>query len=103
VGDIASGSPGSFLSRLAQIHSEVTAIADQAPNEAWPAWCVSKRAGEGEHDEEARSVRAGSVVQVAGSIPITFADWSIPNPSFGGVVTTDDHGVLEFALNFAHA
>ena len=45
----------------------------------------------------------GSVVQVAGSIPITFADWSIPNPSFGGVVTTDDHGVLEFALNFAHA
>jgi polyisoprenoid-binding protein YceI len=46
---------------------------------------------------------AGSVVQVAGSIPITFADWSIPNPSFGGVVTTDDHGVLEFALNFAHA
>ena len=45
----------------------------------------------------------GSVVQVAGSIPIAFADWSIPNPSFGGVVTTDDHGVLEFALNFAHA
>ena len=45
----------------------------------------------------------GSVVQVAGSIPITFADWSIPNPSFGGVVTTDDHGVLEFALNFANA
>ena len=45
----------------------------------------------------------GSVVQVAGSIPITFADWSIPNPSFGGVVTTDDHGVLEFALDFAHA
>jgi len=45
----------------------------------------------------------GSVVQVAASIPITFADWSIPNPSFGGVVTTDDQGVLEFALNFAHA
>ena len=45
----------------------------------------------------------GSVVQVVGSIPITFADWSIPNPSFGGVVTTDDNGVLEFALDFAHA
>ncbi len=40
----------------------------------------------------------GSVVQVAGSIPITFADWSIPNPSFGPV-TTEDHGVLEFVLN----
>jgi len=41
----------------------------------------------------------GSVVQVAGSIPITFADWNVPNPSFGPV-TTQDHGVLEFALNF---
>jgi len=44
----------------------------------------------------------GSSAQVAGSIPITFADWSIPNPSFGPV-STEDHGVLEFALNFAHA
>jgi hypothetical protein len=42
----------------------------------------------------------GSEVQVAGSIPITFADWNIPNPSFGPI-TTEDHGVLEFALNFA--
>lgn len=41
----------------------------------------------------------GSTFQVAGSIPITFADWSIPNPSFGPV-STEDHGVLEFALNF---
>jgi polyisoprenoid-binding protein YceI len=44
----------------------------------------------------------GSAVQVLGSIPITFADWNIPNPSFGPV-TTEDHGVLEFSLNFAHA
>ncbi len=44
----------------------------------------------------------GSTAQVAGSIPITFADWGIPNPSFGPV-TTEDHGVLEFALNFAPA
>jgi polyisoprenoid-binding protein YceI len=42
----------------------------------------------------------GSTVQVAGSIPITFADWNIPNPSFGPV-TTEDHGVLEFELNFS--
>jgi polyisoprenoid-binding protein YceI len=41
----------------------------------------------------------GSKVEVAGSIPITFSDWSIPSPSFGPV-TTEDHGVLEFALNF---
>ena len=45
----------------------------------------------------------GSVVQIAGSIPIAFADWGIPNPSFGGVVTTEDHGILEFALSFSHA
>jgi polyisoprenoid-binding protein YceI len=44
----------------------------------------------------------GSAVQVAGSIPVTFADWGIPNPSFGPV-STEDHGVLEFALNLAHA
>jgi polyisoprenoid-binding protein YceI len=45
---------------------------------------------------------SGSSVQVAGSIPITFADWNISNPSFGPV-TTQDNGVLEFALTFAHA
>jgi polyisoprenoid-binding protein YceI len=43
-----------------------------------------------------------STVEIAGAIPITFADWGIPNPSFGPV-STEDHGVLEFALNFSHA
>jgi len=45
---------------------------------------------------------SGSSVQVVGSIPITFADWNIQNPSFGAV-TTEDHGVLEFSLSFVHA
>jgi polyisoprenoid-binding protein YceI len=45
---------------------------------------------------------SGSTFQVAGSIPITFAEWNIPNPSFGPV-STEDHGVLEFTLNFAQA
>jgi polyisoprenoid-binding protein YceI len=45
---------------------------------------------------------SGSTVEVAGSIPITFSDWNIGNPSFGPV-TTEDHGVLEFALNLTHA
>jgi polyisoprenoid-binding protein YceI len=49
------------------------------------------------------SERVGSAMQVAGSIPITFADWNISNPSFSGIVTTQDHGVLEFKLNFVHA
>lgn len=47
--------------------------------------------------------RTGSSIQVSGSIPITFADWNLPNPSFGGVVTTEDNGSLEFLLNFTHA
>jgi len=45
---------------------------------------------------------SGSTVEVAGSIPITFSEWNIGNPSFGPV-TTQDHGVLEFALNLTHA
>jgi hypothetical protein len=44
----------------------------------------------------------GAEMQVAGSIPITFADWNIPDASFGGLVTAEDHSVLEFALNFTH-
>ena len=39
----------------------------------------------------------GSTVEMAGSIPITFADWAISNPSFGPV-TTEDLGVLEFSI-----
>jgi polyisoprenoid-binding protein YceI len=46
--------------------------------------------------------RTGSQIQVSGSIPVTFADYNIANPSFGPA-QTEDHGVLEFALNFAHA
>ena len=44
--------------------------------------------------------KTGSTVAVSGSIPVVFADYNIPNPSFAGVVTTDDHGILEFLLNF---
>ena len=47
--------------------------------------------------------RAASKIEVSGSVPVTFADWNIPNPSFGGVVTTEDHGVMEFLLNLSHA
>jgi polyisoprenoid-binding protein YceI len=44
--------------------------------------------------------RTSSGITVKGSVPIVFADWGIPNPSFGPV-STEDHGILEFALNFA--
>ncbi|HUZ52634.1 MAG TPA: YceI family protein [Streptosporangiaceae bacterium] len=47
--------------------------------------------------------RTGQTISISGSIPVTFADWSIPNPSFGSFVTTQNHGVLEFLLNFGTA
>jgi polyisoprenoid-binding protein YceI len=44
--------------------------------------------------------RSATGFQVNGSIPVTFADYGIPNPSFGPV-TTDDHGEIEFLLTLA--
>jgi polyisoprenoid-binding protein YceI len=38
-------------------------------------------------------------IQVNGTIPIVFADYGIPNPTFGPA-STEDHGVLEFLLVF---
>jgi polyisoprenoid-binding protein YceI len=46
--------------------------------------------------------RNGTLADLVGSIPITFADYGIPNPSFGPI-TTQDHGVLEFSLKLQHA
>lgn len=45
--------------------------------------------------------KTGSTFSVTGSIPITFADYGINNPS-GGPATTADNGLLEFLLNFTH-
>ena len=38
-------------------------------------------------------------IEVNGTIPIVFADYGIPNPSFGPA-STEDNGVLEFLLVF---
>lgn len=38
-------------------------------------------------------------VGVLGNIPVVFGDYSIANPSFGGI-TTEDNGLLEFVLVF---
>jgi len=46
--------------------------------------------------------RDGANVKVNGTIPITFADYKIDNPS-GGPATTEDHGVVEFLVVFAPA
>jgi polyisoprenoid-binding protein YceI len=47
--------------------------------------------------------RSGDRFRLSGQVPVTFADWNIPNPSFGGLVTTEDHGQIEFLLVMAHA
>jgi len=47
--------------------------------------------------------RKGAQIEVAGDIPVMFADYGIQNPSFAGFVTTADHGLLEFLLVFTKA
>ena len=46
--------------------------------------------------------RAGASIQVAGNVPIVFAEWGIANPS-GGPARTEDHGQLEFLLVLTRA
>jgi polyisoprenoid-binding protein YceI len=41
-------------------------------------------------------------VGVLGNIPVLFADYGIPNPSFG-TISTEDNGLLEFVLVFERA
>ena len=46
---------------------------------------------------------AAGTIEVQGSIPVLFSKWGIPNPSFTGFVTTQNHGIMEFLLDFRHA
>jgi len=43
--------------------------------------------------------RSGGTVSVNGTIPVVFADYNIPNPSFGPA-ETEDHGEIEFLIAF---
>jgi polyisoprenoid-binding protein YceI len=45
--------------------------------------------------------RTSAGIEVSGSIPIVFADWDIPNPSFTGFVTTQNYALLEFLVKFS--
>jgi polyisoprenoid-binding protein YceI len=51
---------------------------------------------------EVTAQRGGDGFRVSGTIPVTFSDYNIPNPSFGPV-TTEDHGEIEFLLAFTRA
>ncbi len=46
---------------------------------------------------EVQGTYKNGLIGVLGQIPVVFADYGIPNPSFA-TVTTDDHGLLEFVL-----
>jgi len=47
-----------------------------------------------------KAERTASGWEVQGSIPVLFSRWDIPNPSFTGFVTTQNHGIMEFLLDF---
>jgi polyisoprenoid-binding protein YceI len=50
-----------------------------------------------------KAERTASTIEVQGSIPVLFSKWGIPNPSFTGFVTTQNHGIMEFLLDFRPA
>lgn len=49
-----------------------------------------------------KAQRTGDAIEVQGTVPIVFAEYQIPNPSFAGI-TTDDHGEFEFLVKLARA
>jgi polyisoprenoid-binding protein YceI len=49
---------------------------------------------------ELQAQRSGSTIKVAGTAPVVFSDYGIPNPSFGPA-QTEDHGEIEFLLVLA--
>ncbi len=50
-----------------------------------------------------KAERTANGIEVQGSIPVLFSKWGIPNPSFAGFVTTQNHGIMEFLLDFRAA
>ena len=50
-----------------------------------------------------KAERTVGKIEVSGSIPVTFADYGIGNPSFGSFVTTEHHGILEFLMDFSRS
>jgi polyisoprenoid-binding protein YceI len=50
-----------------------------------------------------KAEQTGGKIEVSGSIPVTFGDYGIGNPSFGSFVTTQNHGILEFLMNFSRS
>ena len=53
--------------------------------------------------ERSTAKDGGTQIEVVGDIPVLFSDYNVQNPSVGGFVTTQDHGLLEFLLVFGKA
>ena len=51
---------------------------------------------------ELQAKYTGATIEIAGAIPIVFAEWNIPNPS-NFVAATEDRGLLEFLIVLAPA
>ena len=51
---------------------------------------------------EVQATFKNGLIGVLGQIPVVFAEYEIPNPSFASI-TTEDHGLLEFVLVFARS
>lgn len=49
-----------------------------------------------------KAERTANAIEAQGSIPVLFS-WGSPNPSCTGFVTTQNHGIMEFLLDFRHA
>ncbi|MFC4943701.1 hypothetical protein [Pseudonocardia sp. GCM10023141] len=47
------------------------------------------------------ATRNGAAIDIAGSIPITFADYGVTAPTIGGFVTVDPAGQIEFLVTLA--
>jgi polyisoprenoid-binding protein YceI len=53
-------------------------------------------------DVTLKAKRSADSITVQGSVPIAFAEWNIPNPSFGPI-STEDNGSLEFLVVYRKA
>jgi polyisoprenoid-binding protein YceI len=70
-------------------------------NRTFTVYAIGLLAMHGETHRVALAIAArygGSVLEAAGSIPVRFSDWNIQVPSYGCVISLQDHGVVEFSV-----
>jgi polyisoprenoid-binding protein YceI len=88
--------------RLTQPLSLSAVPADSSPVRVTATGDLTLRGTTKRMDIPLEARRNGARIEVTGSLPVVFADWGIPNPSFGPA-TTEDNGVLELLVVFERA